>query len=96
MGMMHYRPFARKARAILTERDYRAARAVLLASARMALLREEEERVEALLRELAHYDSNPAEFEPGPATDPVQSGPARGFDGNGPGRRWSDRHSREG
>jgi hypothetical protein len=94
--MMHYRPFARKARAILTERDYRAARAVLLASARMALLREEEERVEALLRELAHYDSNPTEFDPGPATGLVQADPARRFGGSGPGRRWSDRRSREG
>ena len=93
--MMHYRPFARKARAILTERDYRAARAVLLASARMALLREEEERVEALLRELAHYDSSPAEFDPELTMDPVQSAPARGFGENSPGRRWSDRRSQD-
>jgi hypothetical protein len=93
--MMHYRPFARKARAILTERDYRAARAVLLASARMALLREEEERVEALLRELAHYDSNPAEFNPELATDPTQPAPARGFGENCPGRRWSDLRTRD-
>ena len=93
--MMHYRQFARKARAILTERDYRAARAVLLASARMALLREEEERVEALLRELAHYDSNPAECEPGLGMNPVQLGAVGRSDEDCPGRRWSDQRFRD-
>ena len=91
MGMMHYRQFARKARAILTERDYVAAQAVLFASARMALLREEEERVEALLRELANYDSSSAEL---PSQEAVAAAAAGGIEGSSesrPGRRWSDR-----
>jgi hypothetical protein len=86
--MMHYRQFARKARAILTERDYLAARAVLLASARMALLREEEERVEALLRELAYYDSSSAELEP--ATSSAEPRSVERPRPDSPGRRWSD------
>lgn len=89
--MMHYRQFARKARAILTERDYLAARAVLFASARMALLREEEERVEALLRELAYYDANPAERTTQATTSSAQLASVERFIQDCPGRRWSDR-----
>lgn len=88
--MMHYRPFARKARAILTERDYQAARAVLFASAKMALLREEEERVEALLRELAFYDSKPAELNPEQTTSAAAPGSVEASSQDCPGRRWSD------
>jgi hypothetical protein len=89
--MMHYRQFARKARVILTERDYLAARALLFASARMALLREDEERVEALLRELAYYDSNPAERNLEPTTSSAQPGAVERFIRDCPSRRWSDR-----
>jgi hypothetical protein len=88
--MMHYRQFARKARAILTERDYLAARAVLFASAKMALLRDDEERVEALLRELAYYDSNPAELDPERIAGSAQPGSVQRSSQDCPGRRWSD------
>ena len=54
--MMRYRVFARRARAILTERDYAAALAIVRAAAATASRCEDEERVEALLRELTYYD----------------------------------------
>ena len=92
--MMSYRPFAKKARVILTEHDYLAARAVLLASAKTALAREDEARVEALLRELAYYDSNPAKMDSRPTTGfAAHRSVARFGEDEGPRRRWSDRPS---
>ena len=63
MGTTHYRPFARKARAILTEQDYKAAKKLLAVSAKTVTAPEEEERLEALLRELAYYDAGAARLD---------------------------------
>ena len=46
MGGMYFRRFARKARPILGERDYSAAKQLLRRSVRLSLLPGEEERME--------------------------------------------------
>lgn len=87
--MMRCRVFARKARAILTERDYAAALAILRACAMTASGPEDEERVEALLRELAYYDSDLCEARSG-AMQATQPCPDRRVHPPALGRRWSD------
>jgi hypothetical protein len=90
--MMRYRVFARRARAILTERDYAAALAILRAAAATASQCEEEERIEALLRELTCYDlqngeaGRPTTQTPQP-TRPRVNGRVHPAE---LGRRWSD------
>jgi hypothetical protein len=88
---MYYRQFARKARPILRERDYSAAKRILRESARFRLQSEDEERMEALLREIVAYESDHVELHDDRAvafTEYVPVPPAACE--SGPARRWSD------
>jgi hypothetical protein len=89
---MYYRQFARKARPILRERDHSAAKRILRESARFRLQREDEERMEALLREIVAYESELVELHDDRTvafTEYVAVPP--GACAGGPARRWSDR-----
>jgi hypothetical protein len=87
--MMRYRVFARRARAILTERDYAAALAILRAAAATASQCEEEERIEALLRELTCYDLQNGEAGRA-TTQPTRPRVNGRVHPAELGRRWSD------
>jgi hypothetical protein len=91
MGGMRDRPFARKARPVQCERDYISARQVLSDGAKCRLTCEEEERLEALLRELICYESEPCRTGSEPSNCLVANGgPGPSAAGEGPSRRWSD------
>jgi hypothetical protein len=89
---MYYRRFAGKARPILRDRDYNSARQILREAATLSLLPEDEERMEALLREIVAYESDASELarERSVALAEYVDIPAAVCPG-ACARRWSDR-----
>jgi hypothetical protein len=88
---MYFRRFARKARPILGERDYSAAKQLLRRSVRLSLLPGEEERMEALLREIVAYEWDLRGPDHDRAVAFAEYVLVPEAPGDGRGRRWTDR-----
>ncbi len=90
MGTRHFR--STKARPILNDRDYRAAREVVERELEQEHSDAAWARIEALMREIALYETRFLEGEDGDATDWIEYAYESSLNERKPRRRrWSDR-----
>jgi tRNA pseudouridine-54 N-methylase len=91
MGSRQFRPTTHKARTILSTRDYDAARKQLKQALKQPGWLREEERIEALTRELADFENRFLMRERWLAIEWAECVFIPGLDQEGaPRRRWSD------
>lgn len=94
MGTRDFKPFARMARPILTRREYDEAKKLLRERVRTFAIVLEAERLEALIRELTHYEDRCAETGAGWTVDWAEYTFLPNVEDSGtPHRRRSDRSS---
>lgn len=94
MGSREFRPAVRKARPILGTRDYDAARRQLKQALKEPGWLREEERIEALMHELAEFESRFLMRERWLAIEWAECVFVPGLeDADAPRRRWSDLHT---
>jgi hypothetical protein len=91
MGSRQFRPSVRKARAILSTRDYDAARKQLKQALKEPGWLREEERIESLMRELTDFENRFLMRERWLAIEWAECVFVPELtDGDAPRRRWSD------
>jgi hypothetical protein len=91
MGTRDFKPFARMARPILSQREYDEARKLLRERVRTYAVVLEAERLEALIRELTHYEDRCADTNTKWSIEGAEYGFLAETKSNGtPHRRWSD------
>ena len=91
MGSRQFRPAATKARPILTEQDYQAAKTVLEREMRHAHSERVWDRLDALMQEVAEYEARFLQGEEEDASGLVEYAYACALEEeDGPRRRWSD------
>lgn len=92
MGTRDFKPFARMARPILSQREYDEAKKLLRERVRTYAVILEAERLEALIRELTHYEDRCADTNAKWAVAGSEcTFLAEINTGGTPHRRWSDR-----
>ena len=91
MGDRTFRPVTKKARPILNERDYQAAKAVLEREMKHAHTDQVWERLESLMQEVADYESRFLQGEDEDYSELVEYAYTSVLEEqDGPTRRWSD------
>jgi len=91
MGTRQFRPAIKKARPILNERDYQAAKDLLEREMKHAHTDRVWERLESLMQEVADYEARFMQGEDEDAAGWVEYAYAAALDEQeSPGRRWSD------
>ena len=91
MGSRQFRPAIKKARPILTEHDYQAAKNLLTREMKHAHTDRVWERLESLMQEVADYEARFVQGEDDDAAGWVEYAYASALDEqDGPRRRWSD------
>jgi hypothetical protein len=91
MGSRQFRPATSKARPILTEQDYQAAKALLEREMQHAHSDRVWDRLDALMQEVAEYEARFLQGEEEDASGLVEYAYACALDEeDGPRRRWSD------
>jgi hypothetical protein len=91
MGSRQHRPAHKKARPILNERDYRAAKVLLEREMKHAHTDRIWERLEALMQEVADYEARFVQGQDEDAAEWLEYAYHSALDEReGPRRRWSD------
>jgi hypothetical protein len=91
MGSGHFIPMDKKARPILNERDYRAAKELVEREMKHTHSDKVWERLEALMQEVADYEARFLVGEEDDSSSVVEYAYATALDEDeGPRRRWSD------
>ncbi len=91
MGSSEFRPMSGKARPILNERDYQAAKALLEREMKQTHSEQTWARLEALMQEVADYEARFLLGEEEDSAEWVEYAYATALDtDHGPRRRWTD------